>query len=158
MSQTNVQILGVKATVTALRAFEPEVLKGMNKQIRASMTRVRDGAKAKYPGGSWSVRVNQSKILGQVVTSGGKATGSWGTSPGGVRAAVFEFLGTSYGGKRPQVVNAIRSLNARYGRPGRFLWASWEQHGPAVLADIERSVRTAESELQARLDAAGEGY
>lgn len=156
---SNIQIVGVKETIAALRAFEPDLAKAMNKQIRQILTQVRSAAQAKYSAGRWTIRVNQSKILGQISAAGGSVSpAGWGASPGGVRAGIFEFLGTNYSGRRPQVLGAIASLNARYGTPGRFLWSAWDQVGKDVLSQIARVVAAAEQELQARLDAAGEGY
>lgn len=158
--QTNVQIIGVKETVNALKAFEPDLLKRMNKEIRDSLGKVRDRAKGKYPGGSWSININNKKILGSIAASarGGLVANSWGKSAPGTKAAIFEFVGSRYSGNDPQVTGLISSLTRRYGQPGRFLWSAWDELGSGVLSDIEQAVRRAERDLQANLDAAGERY
>lgn len=160
---TNVQINGVKQTVAALKAFEPDLLKGMNAEIKDSLKQVQEGAKSRYPKGAWSLRLNQRKILGTIIATGGGRgvngrSGTWEALPGGVRAAIFEFAGKNQSGKTPQAQGLIKHLNDRYGSPGRFLWDSWDQKGGWVLDQIEAAVKKAERDLQASLDAAGEGY
>lgn len=159
--QTNIQIIGVKKTIKALGEFEPELKKRMNSEIRKALTQTRNVAKGKYPGGAWSININNKKLLGSIAATAGG--GTWGTKSlselaPGTRAAILEFIGTKYSGNRPQVVGLINTMNARYGSPGRFLWAAWEQTGDTVLKDIESAVLSAERDLQASLDAAGEGY
>ena len=158
---TNVQILGVKETVTALRAFEPSLLKEMNSEIRRSLTPVRERAKGKYPAGVWSININTKKILGSICAASGGAGGlkpRWGDSAGGIKAAIFEFAGSTTQGATPQAQGLIKSLTERYGSPGRFLWSAWDELGGGVLQNIEESVRRAERDLQANMDAAGEGF
>lgn len=161
MSQgTNVRIDGVKQTVAALKAFEPDLLKAMNKGIRQALAPIRARAKGIYPGGQWSINLNTKKILGSVsaAAGGGLNPQSWGGSAPGTKAAIFEFIGSRYSGKRPQVLGLIESLERRYGAPGRFLWAAWDESGDQALQDIEAAVKAAERDLQANLDAAGERY
>lgn len=157
---TNIRIDGVKETIKALGVFEPEVKKAMNKEIRKSLAQVRNVAKGKYPQGAWSVRLNNKKLLGSIAATAGG--GGWTTSlkdtPPGTRAGVLEFIGSKYSGNDPQVSGLIKSLNARYGQPGRFLWSAWDQVGAKALEDIKAAVLKAERDLQASLDSAGEGY
>lgn len=158
---TNIKIEGVKATIKALKEFEPDLQKAMNKEIRSALTMVREGAKSRYPKGAWSLRLNTKNILGTVIATGGGSNWdgkNWSDIAPGVRAAIFEFAGSVQGGRTPQARGLIDSLNRRYGTPGRFLWASWDANGRDVLDKIEAAVRSAERDLQANLDSAGEGY
>ena len=157
---SNIEIQGVKQTLLALRAFTPDIEKRLDSQIKDALRATEVAARARYPRGSWVVNRNTKKLLGYIAarSGGGKSKKSWGNGPPGRRSAIFEFLGTRYSGNKPQVVNAIASLNARYGSPGRFLWAAWDATGADVLARIEQSVREAEKELQAHLDRAGVSY
>lgn len=155
---SNIQITGVKQTIAALQAFDPEIKKTLTKQIREALATTRTRAIGKYPRGAWSINVNQKKILGSIVARSGARAVRWGDSDPGVRAAIFEFAGSTQPGKTPQARAMIASLNARYGQPGRFLWSAWDETGAGVLNDIQTAVRGAERELQARLDAIGEGY
>lgn len=156
---TNIEIKGVKQTIKALDAFEPEIKKRLNKTIREALEVVKAGAESRYPAGAWVIRINKKNILGSVVARGGGARGkSWADSDGGIKAAVFEFAGTQNSGANPQAAGMIESLNRRYGQPGRFLWASWDSNGAYVLDTIRDAVYIAERELQAKLDATGEEY
>lgn len=159
--QTNVRIDGVKQTIKALTEFEPELKKRMNKEIRKALTQTRNVAKGKYPGGAWSININNKKLLGSIAATAGG--GTWGSKSlkelaPGTRAAILEFIGTKYSGNSPQVLGLISTMNARYGQPGRFLWSAWEQTGDQVLEDIKQAVKSAERDLQASLDSAGEGF
>lgn len=157
-ANTAIGVTGIKQTIAALKAFEPELLKSLNKEIRQSMNIVRRAAMAKYPQGGWVVRVNNKKLLGSVGASGGKVAGRWGDSSPGVKAAIFEFAGSRTAGATPQAQGLIKTLNARYGSPGRFLWSAWDEVGDQVLLNIRDAVQRAERDLQASLDSAGEGY
>lgn len=158
-AQTSIEVKGAAATVRALKVFEPELAKGLNKTIRTAMNQVAAGARANYPKGAWSVRINQKNLLGSVMARGGGARASrFGESAPGIRAAVFEFAGKYQPGKSPQAKGMIESLNARYGSPGRFLWASWDAQKDQVLDTIRQAVVSAEIDLQSALDAAGESY
>lgn len=156
---SNVRITGVKQTIAALRAFEPEIEDALGKQIKEALRATEREAKAIYPRGAWTVGRTRKKLLGYVAArAGGTRARSWGDSAPGIRAGIFEFIGTQYSGDRPAVLKTIESLNARYGSPGRFLWEAWERTGQGILDEIKESVQAAEKELQSRLDAAGVSY
>jgi hypothetical protein len=158
---SNIQITGVKETARALKEFAPDLHKSMNKEIRKSLNVVKARAQSKYPKGSWKININQKRILGSIVATsgGGTSTGSsWSNAPDGVRAAIFEFAGSKTDGATPQAKGLIKSLNARYGTPGRFLWSAWDETGKQALSEIETAVRRAERDLQGRLDAIGEEF
>ncbi|MDE2100150.1 MAG: hypothetical protein KGL39_23040 [Patescibacteria group bacterium] len=156
-----IEVTGVRETIAALAAFTPEIKKGLNATIRAALQQTRDRARSIYPNGDWAVRVTKKNLLGTIAARGGQGADpkkSWSALPGGARAGVFEFIGTRYAGNRPQVQGLINSLNARYGQPGRFLWASWESTGEDVLATIRDATLIAEARLQESLNAAGEAF
>jgi len=155
-----IQVTGVRSTVKALTAFEPEVRKRLNRTIRAALNQTRDGARSRYPKGDWVVRVNNRNMLGAIAAragGGGDPRKSWAALPGGARAAIFEFIADAPSG-RPQVQGLIDSLNRRYGSPGRFLWDAWDATGEGVLDTIRDAILQAEAELQANLEAAGEAF
>lgn len=156
----SIEIRGVKQTIAALKAFEPEIHKALNKTIRTAMNEVKAGAQGRYPSGAWVVRVNAKNLLGTIRTAPGSSAGakSWREASPGVKAAIFEFAGKYQPGKTPQAKGLIDSLNSRYGSPGRFLWDAWDAQGEAALATIKQAVLDAESVLQSNLDAAGESY
>ena len=155
----NIEIQGLRQTVKALEAFTPEIHKRLNDSIKDALRYTQSVAQGIYPKGAWSVTVNKRSLLGQIkARGGGSKADSWGDSSPGTRAAIFEFIGSRYSGDRPQVLNTIKSLNERYGEPGRFLWAAWDKTGKGVMLDIKLSVEAAERDLQATLDASGESY
>jgi hypothetical protein len=160
MTETNIRITGVRQTIAALKAFTPGVEKVLGEQIREALAATQRAAQGIYPRGSWVIGRNRKKLLGYIAARAGGGGGgkSWGAGPAGRRAGIFEFIGSSYGGDRPQVLSTIASLNSRYGQPGRFLWSAWDQTGKQVLDDIKVAVQGAERELQARLDSIGDVY
>jgi hypothetical protein len=52
----------------------------------------------------------------------------------------------------------VRWLGSGFGRPGRFLWDSWDMQKTALDANIRKTIADAEQELQGHLNAAGEGW
>lgn len=166
-SGSNIQILGVKQTVAALKAFAPDLYDRMNADIKAALDRTREGAKGEFPDGSWSIRITKKNLLGTITTGRGVRNDKhWSQSSPGVKAAMWEFLGSTGMANTPdrrkaQVKGLIETLNARYGDVaggGRLLWDAWDRTGDRVLMDIRQSVFDAEKKLQRRLDAAGEAF
>lgn len=158
----NIQIDGVKSTIRALKEFEPGIRLRMNREIRRSLETVKGRALAKYPTGAYDIKITQKNMLGSIRAASGGATLSrsqrWGDAPPGIRAAIFEFAGSLDSGATPQAEGLIKHLNAKYGSPGRFLWAAWDESGRQVLEQIATAVKRAERDLQASLDAAGESF
>jgi hypothetical protein len=153
----DLRVGGVKATIAALRNLAPDVKREMDREIRSVMTTIKAGAESRYPAGAWSVKLNAKRLFGSVeAIGGGERADTWRDSGPGVKAAVFEFAGKYQPGKTPQAKAMIASLNARYGSPGRFLWDSWDENKTRALAQIKTAVLRAESELQTRLDSAGD--
>lgn len=155
---SNIQILHVKETITALKDFEPDLYKKLNTQIRRELNVIKNITKGKYPKGEWQVQINTKRILGSIRTRPGSSNPKqrWGEADPGVRASIFEFAGSRTMGETPQAAGLIDSLTRRYGQPGRFLWSAWDEKGKTAIANIERSVKAAERELQLRLDERGE--
>jgi hypothetical protein len=151
---------GYSEVMNAIRQTEPAIKKKMDKQIRDALNITKKVAKSTYPAGDWVVKINKKSLFGSIQTTPGSAYGvdSWANAPAGAKAAIFEFIGTKYSGDRSQVLGTIKSLNDRYGQPGRFLWGAWDYVGDEVLDRIGNAVKQAERELQASLDAAGESY
>ena len=160
MSSRTIEVTGVRETIRALAAFEPEVKQALNKTIRAALNQTRDAARSRYPKGDWVVRITQKNMLGAIAArggGGGDSRKSWAALPPGQRAAIFEFINDAPSG-RPQVLGLIDSLNRRYGSPGRFLWDAWDATGEDVIGTIRDAVLQAEARLQEGLNAAGEAF
>ena len=155
---SNIQIIGVKGTIDALRVFEPTLYKELNKKIRAILNKTRESAKGEYPRGSWTVAISRKSILGSIQTGRGAKAAVWGESAPGVRASIFEFAGSRSAGKTPQAKAMIASLERRYGGTGRFLWDAWDRTGTVLLPEIKRAVNDVEAEMQRRMDMRGGVY
>ena len=157
-SKSYIKITGVGQTMTALKAFEPDVYKALRKGIREKLRSVGRGASTRY-GGKYKVSIRDAGRK-----PGGSITGVMGPQPKGrndwsspqTRAVIFEFAQNA---TRPGTRAAIDSFQSRFGSPGRFLWEEWDsQGGKRISEEIEVDIRAAEKVLQAKLDAAGEGY
>jgi hypothetical protein len=158
-ANSSIGVDGIKGTMRALEAFAPEINKRLKKDIRRALNDTKIRAQAKYPNGAYSVVINRKKPLGSVMASAGRRIDDdWGASDDGVRAAIFEFAGSNQEGRTPQARGLIKSLNTRYGQPGRFLWAAWDETGKDVLDRIRTSMLEAERDLQRKLDAEGQAY
>lgn len=69
-----------------------------------------------------------------------------------VGAALLEFAGkVNPQGNSPQGASLIRTLNERYGAPGRIAWATWD----AQRADVTRDLRTIVADAERELEQAG---
>ena len=152
-----IRISGLAKTLTALRAFEPEIYKALNRDIRKSLNRVKQGAVA-IAGGTYKVKIRNTGER-----PGGSITAVMGAQPGGkndwsepaTKAVIFEFAAK---GNTAQARGAIDHFQNLYGSPGRFLWATYDALEESINADITGGIRDAERILQAKLDAAGEAY
>lgn len=155
----NIEIQGVKQTIAAMKAFTPEIEKRLGKQIKEALKATKTRAEGKYPKGAWVVGRSNKKLLGYVsAKAGGQRAARWEDSAPGIRAAIFEFAGDRNPGATPQARGLINSLESRYGSPGRFLWAAWDETGQAALDKIKDAVESAERELQAHLNSIGEAF
>jgi hypothetical protein len=66
-----------------------------------------------------------------------------------VGAALLEFAGkVNPQGKTPQGAALIRTLQERYGPPGRIAWATWDAQRGDVVRDLRVIVADAERELE----------
>lgn len=158
---TVIEVTGLRETLWAMQAFDPEAKKALRKVIREALTITYRGAKSEYGEGSWRVSVfsrNQKTgiSVGSITAQGGTRRNPWNTSDPGVRASIFEFAGTKSRSDRPQVANMVKSLEDRYGGTGRFLWDAWDNKGgSSKLNDITREIKAAETRLQSMMDSAG---
>lgn len=160
--RANIKVEGVAQTMKALRDFEPDLYKEMGKSIRASMRLLRDTASRRRPEGVYKATtslLNKKGPRGSVTATAGSgamsvsdylnAQGSSEKWDAPLRSVIFEFAQNA---QRPGMRAAIASFNARYGSPGRFLWAAYDDIGEYVESDIERAIRDAERTLQSNLD------
>ena len=158
-SGSTIYLTGSEQTAKALGAFFPDLRKMLNKTIRAALTTVKNDALGRYAKGVYTVSISNKAALGSVgVPGGGTRAATWEDSSPNIPAAIFEFMGKNNAGNTAQARATIDSLNRRYGRPGRFLWAAWDDHSKEVLGTIREDVAKQEKIMQERLSAAGEGF
>lgn len=154
MIKSEIRIEGLEDTLAALRALEPDVLKRMQKTIRAALAKVKSGASSGAPPGhpmSYSIRTS----------SRGKRTGMRLVAAD-AETAIFEFAGSkglsrSGGAITPQGAAMVRWLDG-FGKPGRFMWQAWDEHKDAFERERKAAMTDAEHDLQAHLNAAGEVF
>lgn len=151
--ETEIKIKNLDAVTLGLKKIEPDALKRMKRELRKAGNEVASLANARAP-------LSAQGGFGTRVTEHGKNTGmkvfaKGGKDPAGKNAAIFEFAGKPGNVKVSQGRALIGWLNGGYGTPGRFLWAAWGAKKTAVLAEVERVMRQAESDLQAAMDRGG---
>lgn len=150
------RVSGLDETIAALRALEPLLLKEMQAEMKRAAGKVASGASRSFArtghgSGEYKVRSSaRGKRTGMRVTAAGK------------EEAIFELAGTkmrsrSGGPITPQGAAMVRWLDG-FGKPGRFLWDTWNEQKTVFERDLKAAIDGAEHELQARLDAAGERY
>lgn len=149
-----IRIEGLEDTIAALRALEPDVLKRLNRTLRTAANKVAsEAAGAGVSGHKMSYRVTnrqRGKKAGMSIIAADRDT------------AIFEFAGSLMrsrdgGPITPQGAGMVRWLD-EFGKPGRFLWAAWDSQKVRFEADVSSAMAEAERELQAHLNAAGEGF
>ena len=155
---------GLPETRRILRQFEPDLLKRLDLRIGRLTRDLKTGAEAKFSrtgaeGNAYRIRTrNRIDGFSKSVTTerGSVAPGEkWSTEPG-VLAAIFEFMAAPRDAQPqnvPRVRSLIATLNARYGTPGRFLWAAWDDAGGRYLDEATVEVEAVEAEYSARLRA-----
>jgi len=134
-----------------LSQFDPQLRRELNKRLRKAADVVRAEASAtvrsRATTHSRSSRRTASSYRVQVRAKGIRVIGS---TPG---AAILEFAGKASGeGRTARGRTLIRTLNERYGQPGRVLWAAFDRHKEQVEADVREAVAWAEEQIQRVVD------
>ena len=164
MAATAIDVVGVPQTRALLARFEPDLMKRLDSRLGAVTRDIKAGAQARFErtGASGTAyRVRSRSSVGRFSKSVTTVPGSvpagekWSSEPG-VLAAIFELM-NAVRDAQPQNVertrSLIRTLNERYGTPGRFLWETWDERGEGALKEVEAAVREVEAEYTARLRA-----
>jgi hypothetical protein len=156
-----VDVAGIPQTRALLARFEPDLLKRLDRRLNVIARRLKAGAQANLAatgvtGNGYRVRTRArvGRFSKSVIASGGGYTEThWGDTPG-VLAAIFEFANgvrDSQPQNVPRTKSLIATLNAKYGQPGRFLWAAWDEQKVASLAAVETEIKAVEAEYTARM-------
>lgn len=153
---------GLIETRTLLRQFGPDLLKRLDVKVNLVARRLMSSAEQNFaetgvPGGAYRIRKRNSvnKFSVSVITRPGSVSAGekWSSSPG-VLAAIFELANAVRNAKPqniPRTKNLLATLNARYGRPGRFLWQAWDDEKEADMATVDAEIRAVEAEYTERM-------
>lgn len=153
-ANVSIDVRNVDQVKRVLRIVEPELAKEMTVRFREAGSVIAREARAKTPrrtGASRrSIRVYQ----------GGKKIGSG--SRGRRRLAGFRVIQRAKGGSiiefaknapsgKKQAISLVKNLSAKYGEPGRFMWAAYDRNKAEVDGKFQSAVRDAEAKLNAKL-------
>jgi hypothetical protein len=161
MGAQAVNVANIPQTRALLARFEPDLLKRLDGRLNVIARRLKAAAQSNLAatgvtGTAYRVRTRArvGRFSKSVIASGGGYTEThWGDTPG-VLAAVFEFANgvrDSMPQNVPRTKSLIATLNAKYGQPGRFLWAAWDEQKVASLAAVESEIKAVEAEYTARM-------
>ena len=131
----------------ALEAFPPKVRLSVNRDLRQAGTAVTSEAAGRVRalatrGTGETARSYRTQVRARGIRIVSKARGG----------SILEFAGkVNPAGKTVQGASLIRTLNERYGPPGRILWAAWDKRAVEVNARITATVEAAERMLQSSL-------
>jgi hypothetical protein len=124
-----VVIHGLDAVRNALEEIGPEVRRAFDRELRQAVTTVARATAAGY----------QVKRRGSAYRIANRTRG----------AAILEFAGkVNPQGTCPQGASLIRTLDEKYGRPGRVLWESWDTMQPWVIDRVRQIVDDAELTIE----------
>lgn len=159
-----------------MKAFDPELRRAMDKEIRETLKPIATDAKgrvpvspmtnwrkAKKPRGEWGDRLawDQSTVKkGIRVRQGGKrkkgsATfAAWRITNDSAAGAVFEVAGKKDAGGTLSRRAFIANLSLAGGQPSRLIWSSWDKVNgeKAVTENVRDIVRKYEAMFQAKID------
>jgi hypothetical protein len=133
-----------------LSQFDPQLRRELNKRLRKAADVVRAEASAtvrsRATTHSRSSRRTASSYRVQVRGSSIRIVGPT------LGAFILEFAGKGTKNRKPRGRTLIRTLDERYGKPGRIMWAAFDRHKEQVEADTREAVAWAESQIQRVVD------
>lgn len=143
---------GMNATVKAIQAFDPVMYRRMLAAAKKAVGPIQAEAKADSPIRSGQMAANWRIKKSRSTRRNGYSFGY--SVVGGLRQnVILEFAGSRTGGATAQGKSLIQGLTSTYGAPGRFAWAAYDRNHAQVDADFMSAVKTAEAEMQTRLEA-----
>lgn len=163
-----IELQGMAETILALEQVDPDVVKYLKRRLTSVGQVVAGTASRRAPVGrtrkmrsgyrtstrSYSKRVvtivrNDTPQANILEFAGSRSSGN----PGPIKVTRGPRAGTYRKGSGPQL---IRTLDNEYGKPGRFLWDSYDALEPWIVDQVDAAGREAEAALEARLPG-GEG-
>lgn len=152
-------IYGVDETMKVLKSVDKDLAKELNKKFVAAGRIVANAARPRYPrrtgAARRSVRVYQG---GRNIRRGGGVgmrnrrtvrLAGFRVEQQSRGGSIIEFAAQSRGSARGKTL--AKTLNAKYGSPGRFLWQAMDENKAEVSALSNQAVRDAEAKLNQRL-------
>lgn len=143
----DITLTGVGAAARAMRAYDRNLSERMVRDLRRPAMAIAANARGRYPVVSGAsrrgIRVKlerQSRSPFQLKIQQ-KARGG----------SIIEFAATP---RTDQGRSLVATLDARYGAPGRIMWAAWDAKKTQFEDDIKAAVLRVDREIQAALDQA----
>jgi hypothetical protein len=135
-----VVIHGLDAVRNALEEIGPEVRRAFDRELRQAVTTVARTAATQIDSRTGATAAGyQVKRRGSAYRIANRTRG----------AAILEFAGkVNPQGTCPQGASLIRTLDEKYGRPGRVLWESWDTMQPWVIDRVRQIVDDAELTIE----------
>jgi hypothetical protein len=147
---------GLANLKAVLKEEQPKVLRTLNKHLRGIGKDLADAAFVKTGGfGAYGVGLRKTGLIVMAAGGGARASRNDWSDPG-VLASILE----SFGAKSTTTARSAAckaTLDARYGKPGRFLNAAWKDGSAGYRQRAYYAAAEAESSLQAHLTAKGCG-
>lgn len=141
-------------TLAVLKEFAPDLVKELNDEIRAAMKEVAATASMRFPTGPGRWGDGHGKDGFRVKKS--KAKIGYSAINSVKSAVITEFAGkVNPGGLKPRGASLIRTLNAEYGSPGRFLWSTWDDLADYEIMRIKDRAKELEATYTQRLASRG---
>lgn len=162
----------------ALKDFDPELRKEMDKTIKGFIDPVAQIAKGlvpsrplsgwrKRPNGKskWSnkvawdstvvkrgISVRQGKRRPKGIPSSDSVT-AWGIYNRSPAGSIYELAGKASAGHTPAGRTFVQALTERGHRPSRLIWRAWTEHGggAAIQRDVIRTIEDFESQINHRI-------
>lgn len=147
-----IEIRGFAETMLALSAVDEDMRKEFTKRLRTIGSLVAETARRSAPEGRTGklkagyrtrLRTRGSSVKVQVRND---------TRQG----MILEFAGSASRGKTERGKTLIKTLDDRYGQPGRFMWDAYDVLEPFIIDQAGAAVRQVESDLDARLKGASQ--
>lgn len=141
-----VEVRGFSETMYALSAVDPDLQKSFVRDFRQFGSMIANKAKGKVQSRSgamlkgYRTRLRTRKGITKVQV--------YNDTPQGM---ILEFAGSTSGGKTKQGQSLINTLNAKYGKTGRFMWEAYDELKPRIDLMVQMAISEVERALDDRL-------
>lgn len=149
-----VTVVGLVETQKILKQLEPKVHRTLNRRLRKIALEVAADAASNASVASRTGRMAGGYKVkrGKVRSASAQGFAVINDTPEG---AILEFAGAASSGSTPQGQALIRSLEAKYGPPGRFAWEAFDAKEEQHIAALMAIVAEMEAETQKAFNTVG---